>query len=160
GAVLIHPRRLDPSDPNSRAENESEYFLVVREGVEVIALPPRAVDLPSLAACWVEANIRSATLGTDADIVIPRSSVTGIWTEPFGAAIKGEAHFKLKGEGLTGFTVIVPSLLRRLELAILENPDQLGRFYLDLTKARSTADIEIKRAAGDACGEEIALQPF
>ena len=48
GAILTQPRQLDASNPNSRSENESEYFLVVREGVEVVAPPPRAIDWPFL----------------------------------------------------------------------------------------------------------------
>lgn len=160
GTVLIQPRRLDPSDSNSRAENESEYFLVVREGVEVVASPPRAVDLSSLVPCWVEANIRSLTLGGDADAIISQNFVTGTWAEPFGSVVKGDSHFKLEGEGVAGFTIVMPSLLRSLELTILENPDQLGRFHIDFSKARSTADVEIKRSAGDTSGDLLALQAF
>ena len=160
GAVLTQPRRLDPSDENSRAENESEYFLVVREGVEVVALPPRAIDLPSFANCWIEANVRAAGSSADEDTLATRESVCGSWTEPIGAAVKGEVHFKLEAEGLAGFTVVVPAFLRTLELASLNNPDHLGRFYLNLANTRNSADIEIKRAAGEYPGADPEFDEF
>lgn len=152
GTVLTQPRKLDANDPNSRAENESEYFLVVRKDVEIVPTTPRVVDVASFLASWVEANIRSITSGTDEDTIVPRSSATGAWAEPQGAVVKGETHFKLEGEGLAGFTIAVPSLLRRLELTILENPAQLGKYQLNLANVRSTADIEIRRAG------ELALE--
>ncbi|MGI9067834.1 MAG: ATP-binding protein [Pyrinomonadaceae bacterium] len=160
GALLTQPRKLDPADPNSRSENESEYFLVVREGVEVVAPAPRAIDLYSFAACWVEANLRSIAADTDEDAIAPRGSITGSWAEPVGSAIKGEAHFKLEGEGVSGFTVIVPSLLRRLELSSLEHPDQLGRFHLNLGNVRNTTDVEIKRSATEVATGSLAFENF
>ena len=122
----------------------------MREGVEVVALPPRAIDLPSFANCWIEANVRATGSGADEDAVTSRESICGSWTEPTGAAVRGEVHFKLEADGLAGFTVVVPSFLRTLELASLNNPDHLGRFYLALTNTRNSTDIEIKRAAGEA----------
>jgi DNA phosphorothioation-dependent restriction protein DptH len=160
GALLTQPRKIDPVDTNSRSENESEYFLVVREGVEVVAPAPRAIDLYSFAACWVEANVRSIAANTDEDGIAPRSSITGTWTEPVGSAPKGEAHFKLEGEGVNGFTIIVPSLLRRLELSSLEHPDQLGRFQLDLANVRNTTDVEIKRSATEVATGGFAFDSF
>jgi DNA phosphorothioation-dependent restriction protein DptH len=159
GAVLTQPRRIDPNDPKSRFENESEYFLVVREGVEVVALAPRAIDLYSFLTCWIEANVR-ALAGDDNDDLMARGSVTGSWTEPIGSAVRGDAHFKLEGGGMTGFTVVVPSLLRRLELTTLENPDHLGRFQLNLAKARSTAEVEIKRAGSEFSSHSSILEEF
>jgi hypothetical protein len=160
GAVLTQTRRLDPANPNSRAENESEYFLVVREGVEVVAPPQRAVDVPSFLTSWVETHIRSRAAITDDDAVGSRETVTGTWTEPVGSAIKGEVHFKLEGEGLAGFTIVVPSILRRLELSILENPDQLGRYQINLAKVQDATDLQIKRSAIDDIPRSLSLDSF
>ena len=160
GAILTQPRKLNPSDSASRSENESEYFLAVREGVEVVAPPPRAIDLQSFASSWVEANLRSSTAETDEDALARRDTVTGTWAEPIGAVIKGETHFKLEGEGFAGFTVVVPALLRRLELTILENPNQLGRYHINLSKARNTFDVEIKRSLVDDSAPGNDLENF
>ena len=160
GAVLTQPKPLDSKDESGRKENESEYFLVVRDGVEVVAAPPRAIDLPSFGNCWIEANIRTGGSVTEEDQVASRQTVTGSWAEPTGAAVRGEAHFKLEGEGLAGFTVVVPSFLRKLELANLENPDHFGRYYLVLSDVRSATDIEIKRASGEAPGGGVELDRF
>ena len=159
GAILTQPRKLDPTDPRSRSENESEYFLVVREGVEVVAPPPHAIDVASFAASWVEANIRSISSDGD-EPVAAIDAVTGVWAEPIGSVVKGETHFKLEGEGFAGFTVVVPAMLRRLELAILDNPDQLGRYHINLAKARSTSDVEIKRSLVDDSPPGIELERF
>ncbi len=160
GAILTQPRQLDASNPNSRSENESEYFLVVREGVEVVAPPPRAIDHSSFLVCWIEANVRSAGSTVADDAMSPRGAVIGAWSEPIGSAIKGETHFKLEGEGLAGFTIVVPSLLRKLELSIIQNPEDLGRLQLDLSKARTTADVEIKRSHFEELAAGPSLEPF
>ena len=137
-----------------------KYFLAVREGVEVVAPPPRAIDLQSFASSWVEADLRSSTAETDEDALARRDTVTGTWAEPIGEVIKGETHFKLEGEGFAGFTVVVPALLRRLELTILENPNQLGRYHINLSKARNTFDVEIKRSLVDDSAPGNDLENF
>lgn len=149
GAVLTQPRRLDPSNEGSRSENESEYFLVVREGAEVVMPPPRAIDLPSFTNCWSEANVRAGATDSDEEAIATRDSLTGSWAESTGANVKGDVHFKLEGEGLEGYTIVVPAFLRTLELVSLSNPDQCGRFSLNLANVRSSADIEVKRAVGE-----------
>lgn len=159
GAILTQPRKLDPTNPSSRSENESEYFLVVREGVEVVAPPPRAIDFASFTASWVEANIRAISSDGDEPIAA-RNAVTGSWAEPIGSVVKGETHFRLEGEGFAGFTVVVPALLRRLEVTILENPDQFGRYHINLSKARSTSDVEIKRSLVDDSPPGTELEQF
>jgi DNA phosphorothioation-dependent restriction protein DptH len=159
GAVLTQPKKLDPMDPHSRGENESDYFLVVRKDVEIVPATPRAIEVPSFLVSWVEANIRSITAGGE-DALTARDAVVGTWAEPLNAPIKGEAHFRLEGDGFAGFTISVPSLIRRLEATILENPDQLGRYQLNFAKMVSGTEIEIRRAPSDSYRHDESWKEF
>jgi hypothetical protein len=159
GTVLTQPKKLDAADPHSRTENESEYFLVVRKDVEVVAATPRAIEVPSFLVSWVEANIRSMA-GSEEDPLASRDSVVGLWTESLSSQIKGEAHFKLEGDGFAGFTIAMPSLLRRLEATILDNSSQLGRYQLNFAKTSNGSDVEIRRAPCDLDFQSAAWKRF
>lgn len=160
GALLTHaPRRVDASDPTSRAENETERFLVVRgaEGVEPDEV--RATFAASLLDAWVRVAQRS--LGPKQREPVPnRAEVRGEWDEPMGAPLKGDVHFELRGDGFTGFSVIVPSLLRRIEKEILQHPDQLGVYTLSFVDARSLSDVEVRRKEVVSLGDSPEATVF
>jgi DNA phosphorothioation-dependent restriction protein DptH len=143
GALLSNPRRIDPDDPASRFENESELFLVLRGGAgdDVEPQPTRAVFATSLGDAWLLGASR--LLGQkDGTAELPaRGDVRGLWQEPVGAPPRGDVHFQLEGAGLEGYAVVVPAMLRRLELEFLGHPERLGGLQLDLTQARTPADL-------------------
>lgn len=146
GALLTHaPRRVDDKDASSRAENESERFLVVR-GADADVEPDdvRATFAASLLDAWVRVAQRSLN-AKPREVVADRNVVRGEWDEPMGAPLKGDVHFELKADGFTGFSIIVPSLLRRIEREVFEHPDQFGTYALSFADARSLSDVEITR---------------
>lgn len=156
GALLTHaPRRIDEKDATSRAENESDRFLVVHgatgDGVEPEDI--RATFAASLLDAWVRVAQRSLR-ARQRDAVPARDSVHGEWDEPMGAPPKGDVHFELKGDQFNGFSIVVPSLLRRIEKEILEHPDQLGLYALSFIDVRSLADVEVKRKEAAVLGED------
>jgi len=144
GALLNgSPRLIDPSDPSSRAENESERFLVLREDVVTTPDDTRSVYVPSILDAWMRVALKN--LGAKSKDTVPsRRSVHGSWDEPAGAAPRSDVYFELETEGFAGFAVAVPSLLRKIELLLLRNPDQIGRHQLALTNVRSASDIQLK----------------
>jgi hypothetical protein len=60
-----------------------------------------------------------------------------------GTPIRGDVHYALEGAGLEGYAVSVPAILRRAELAVLEDPRATAPLRIDLTRATSPADLEI-----------------
>lgn len=144
GVLLTESRRVDEGDPNSRAENESDRFLVVRGNVVVEDKDIRAVFVSSLLDAWVQYSTRLLSKGTKEEL-LERDKLRGQWDEPIGTLPKGDVHFELKTEGVAGFSILVPSMLRKLELEILAHPDQLGFLRLTFEDGRRTSDLEIKR---------------
>jgi hypothetical protein len=160
GALLTAEHKLNASDPNSRSENESEYFLVVRKGVEVEAPQSRAVPTDSFTDAWALASTR-ALAGRGGDGVPGRIGISGAWQEAIGAAPRADAHFALSGPGVTGYTVIVPGLLRKLEVEILSQPDRLGCFQISVADNRSLADaVVLLRQAEPLPAENGAFSAF
>lgn len=142
GALLTAKRRLDTEDDNSRAENESEPFLVVREDVLVDDPSFRAIFVPSLLAAW----IRGAAKAIDGNADVPRrNAMTGSWNQPIGASVKGDAGFEIEADGFNGYTVLVSGLLRKIETLLLDNPRTLGLWQMSLAAARTPGDVEIVR---------------
>ncbi|MGE0403683.1 MAG: hypothetical protein AB7T06_43655, partial [Kofleriaceae bacterium] len=144
GALLTKPLRVDGADPNSRVENESERFLVVR-GKEVDLVPEevRSTYASSLLDAWVRVATRA--LGAKKRSVVPeRAAVRGEWDEPMGAPLKSDVHFELKGDDFTGFSIAMPSLLRRIERDVLQHPDTIGVYSISFLDVRSLADVEFK----------------
>lgn len=144
GALLTKPRRIDEDDPNSRAENESERFLVVR-GKDTSLVPEevRAVFVPSLLDAWTRVATKALS-GRKREPAPERSTIHGAWDEPMGTPLKGDVHFELNAEGFGGFSIVVPSTVRRIERDILEHPDQLGVNALSFLEVRTLADVEVK----------------
>jgi len=144
GALLTKPRRADEKDPNGRAENESERFLVIRgKEVELVPEEIRSTYASSLLDAWV--RVASRALSARKRGVVPeRAAIRGEWDEPTGAPLKGDVHFELKGEDLTGFSIAMPSLLRRIERDILQHPDSIGVYSLSFLDVRTLADVEFK----------------
>jgi DNA phosphorothioation-dependent restriction protein DptH len=144
GALLTKPRRVDEEDPNSRGENESEWFLVVR-GTDVNVVPeePRSIFCSSLLDAWMRVATKSLG-GKKRELVPERAAVHGEWDEPMGAPPKGDVYFELKSEGFTGFSVVVPSTLRRIEREILEHADKLGVYALSFIDVRTVSDVEVR----------------
>ncbi len=159
GAVLTRPRHIGDGD-SGRAENESDRFLVVKDqDVDVEERDVRAIYVSSLMEAWTRAAARA--LGAKRREVPPeRAKARGSWAELVGAAPKGDAHFELSGDDLAGFSVVVPALLRKIELAFLEHPDELGIYGMSFAGARSPADAELKRREPVSLGDEPSVQAF
>ncbi|MEA2919060.1 MAG: hypothetical protein QOJ15_11141 [Bradyrhizobium sp.] len=144
GALLTSPRRIDPKDETSRAENESEPFLVVREEVVIDTPDERASFVPSLLAAWLRGALKA--LGNSTREPVPsRSSITGSWNQPVGASVKGDVRFDLETDGFHGFAVVVPGLLRKIEVTFLNSPRALGLYAMALAQARTAGDVELVR---------------
>lgn len=142
GNLLTTPRPLDPDDEKSRAENESDYFLVTRD--EDIEEPePRAVFASSLTDAWASLTMRS--LGSNTPSPPPAmAALHGRWSEPLRAPTRGDVRFRLEGAEAGGQTIVVPGLLRKVEVEILAHPEHLGLYRLDLAVPR-LADVVVQR---------------
>jgi hypothetical protein len=144
GALLTTPRRIDPKDDTSRAENESEPFLLVKDEVVIDDPEVRATFVPSLLAAWLRGALKALD-GKSRETVPELRSLTGSWNQPIGASVKGDVHFDLDTDGFHGFAVVVPGLLRRIQVTFLENPHALGVYQMALGQARSPGDLELVR---------------
>jgi DNA phosphorothioation-dependent restriction protein DptH len=144
GALLTTPRRIDPKDDTSRAENESEPFLVVREEVVIDDPDVRATFVPSLLAAWSRGALKALD-GKSREPVPTRHDLTGSWNQPVGASVKGDVRFDLETDGFHGFAVVVPGLLRKVQVEFLTSPRALGVFQMALGQARTPGDIELVR---------------
>lgn len=160
GALLTRPRRVDEEDPNSRAENESERFLVVHgSDVDIVPEEPRSIFCASLLDAW--ARVTTKGLGAKKREVVPdRAAVRGEWDEPMGAPLKGDVYFELKGEGFTGLSIVVPSTLRRIERGLLENADRLGVHSLSFLDTRAVSDVEVKMREPTSLGSGPDVDAF
>jgi hypothetical protein len=142
GNLLTTVGKLDPRSPSSHAENESEYFLVVRGETEVEEPEPRAVFATSLLDAW--AAMAARALGGK-ERVDPQnmSGLYGRWAEPMKAPTRGDVHFALEHSDGAGQTVVVPGLFRKVEAEILVHPDQLGLYRLNLAVSK-LADVAVE----------------
>lgn len=143
GALLnASPRLIDPEDATSRAENESERFLVLREDTIPQPADSRSVLVSSLLDGWM--HVAAKALGRKTQDELPSiGDANGAWDEPVGAAPRSDVHFELESPGFAGLAISVPSLLRKIQLAILQNPKRIGKHYLSLSRVRSAADVEL-----------------
>lgn len=144
GALLTTPRRIDPKDETSRAENESEPFLVVRDEVVIDDPDVRATFVTSLLAAWLRGALKALD-GKTREPVPHRSALTGSWNQPVSASVKGDVRFDLETDGFHGFAVVVPGLLRKVEVAFLNSPRALGVYAMDLDQARTPGHVELVR---------------
>jgi hypothetical protein len=157
GALLTRPRRIDEDDPDSRAENESERFLVIHgKDTSVVPEDVRAVFVPSLLDAWIRVATKALS-GKKREPVAERSGVRGTWDEPMGAPLRGDVHFELSSEGFNGYSIVVPSTLRRIERDILEHPDRLAVSALSFLEVRTAADLEVtlKERVSLGAGPEV-----
>ncbi|WP_158626543.1 hypothetical protein [Corallococcus interemptor] len=161
GALLTRPRRVDPGDESSRAENESERLLVVREGTPIEDPDVRAVFMGSLLEAWTEAAARVLGSRSRKGEALPkRGEVRGAWDVPVGAPVRGSAHFELKSEGFAGFSVVVPALLRRAELDLLTHPERLAVYALSFREARTLADVQLESREALTLGQGTEVEEF
>ena len=144
GSLLTTARRIDPKDDESRAENESEPFLVVEEEVLIDDPDVRATFVPSLLAAWLRGALKALD-GKTREPVPSRSELTGSWNQPAGASVRGDVRFDLETEGFHGFAVLVPGLLRAVEFEFLNSPRAMGVYQMTLGQARTPGDIELVR---------------
>ena len=101
----------------------------------------RAVFASSLLEAWV--SVATKCLGPATREAVPvRSAVRGTWDEPVGAPPKGDVHFEFSGEGFAGYAAVVPALLRRLELGLLEHPEHVGWHDITFVDVRKLEDVE------------------
>lgn len=143
-----------------RQENESDPFLVVRGRIEVEPPEPRAIHVASLLDAWTELSARA--LGARGRIVAEpdHRKMSGKWRESADAPVKGDVHFGLEqGVDTSGFTVLLPGLLRRLELEILSHPEPLAGYEFSLKVAR-LADVRLERRELPAVDERPQLDRF
>lgn len=159
GALLTTPRRIDPKDDSSRAENESDPFLVVRDEVVIDEPDVRATFLPSLTAAWLRGALKALD-GKVREPIPSRRELTGSWNQPAGASVKGDVHFDLETDGFHGFAIVVPGLLRKLELEFLNNPRALGVYQMALGHARNPGDVEVVRKEKSNIDELPGLEAF
>lgn len=143
GTLLTTPRRIDPRDEISRAENESEPFLIVREEVVIDDPDVRATFVPSMLAAWLRGALK--TLDGTSREPVPARKLTGSWNQPVGASVKGDVRFDIETEGFHGYAVVVPGLLRKTEVAFLSSPRVLGVYQMALDSARTPGDVELVR---------------
>lgn len=143
GALLTTPQRIDPRDENSRAENESEPFLVVREEVVIDDPDVRATFVPSLLAAWLRGALKA--LDGKSREAVPNQGLTGTWNQPVGSSVKGEVRFDIDTDGFHGYAIVVPGLLRKIEVAFLSHPRALGVYQMALGPARTPGDVELVR---------------
>lgn len=159
GAILTTPKRVDPRDEASRAENESEPFLVVKEEVATDNDDARATFVPSLLAAWIRGALKALD-GSGREPVPNRAELTGIWNQPVGASVKGDVRFDLQADGFHGFAIVVPGLLRKVEIALLNNPRALGVYAMALGDARTPSDVELVRKEQPALEGVACVEPF
>lgn len=156
GTLLTTPRRIAPRDETSRAENESEPFLVVREEVVIDDPDVRATFVPSMLAAWLRGALKA--LDGKSREPVPARELTGSWNQPVGASVKGDVRFDIETEGFHGYAIVVPGLLRKVEVAFLSSPRALGVYQMALGSARTPGDVELVRKEtseleGLACAE-------
>jgi hypothetical protein len=156
GALLTTPKRIDPRDETSRAENESEPFLVVREEVVIDDPDLRATFVPSMLAAWLRGALKA--LDGKSRENVPSRELSGSWNQPVGSSVKGDVRFDIETESFHGYAVVVPGLLRKVEVAFLSNPRALGVYQMALGSARTPGDVELIRKEqfdldGLACAE-------
>ncbi|MFT3769609.1 MAG: hypothetical protein QM820_29590 [Minicystis sp.] len=152
GALLTLQRRLDDEDERSRAENESEPFLVVRDAVEVVPDEVRATFVASLLEAWTA--VAAKLLGGKQREPVPdRGALRGTWDQVIGAPPKGDVRFELTGAGFAGYTILVPALLRRLEISLLEHPEHVGLHGISFVDVPKLEDVQIKRHDNDDLGQ-------
>jgi DNA phosphorothioation-dependent restriction protein DptH len=159
GALITTPRRIVPNDDTSRAENESEPFLVVREDVVIDDPEVRATFLPSLLAAWLRGALKALD-GKTREPVTSRSDLKGSWNQPVGASVKGDVRFDIETDGFHGFAVVVPGLLRMVEVNFLNNPRALGVYSMSLGEARTPGDVELVRKAQSALDGILGVEAF
>lgn len=158
GALLTTTRRID-QDETSRAENESEPFLVVHEEVVIDDPDVRATFVPSLLAAWLRVALKALD-GKRREPVPDRSKLSGSWNQPIGASVKGDVRFDLDADGFHGFAVVVPGLLRKVELTFLESPRALGVYAMALGQARTPGDVELVRKEQADLEDILGVEDF
>ena len=140
GTLITTPQHIDAGDPKSRLENESEPFLIAQEKTEVVETETRAMPVPSLMDAWVAASTRPKT-----DDRFDLAKVHGAWSELPNASVRGDTHFRLEGEVLSAYAIVVPGLLRKFEFQVLKAPDQLGAYKVRLDNIRRQSDVNVER---------------
>jgi DNA phosphorothioation-dependent restriction protein DptH len=151
GAVLTKQMNIDPSQATGRKENESENFLVVF-GSTVVDPPdePRAAFVNSLMDCYFGLRGKALLTQSKTKEESPKLELlTGEWDTPSSGATRSEVFFELSTTGAAGRTVRMPGLLRKIELTILENPQNLRGYHLNLRNARTVADIAVENRSRD-----------
>ncbi|MGL3104615.1 hypothetical protein [Bradyrhizobium sp. BR 1432] len=159
GTLLTTPRRIDPKDESSRAENESEPFLVIRDEVIIDEPDVRATFVPSLMGAWLRGALKALD-GKVREEVPGRAGLTGSWNHPVGASVKGDLRFNIETDGFHGFAVVVPALLRKIEVTFLDNPRDFGVYSMVLGGARTPGDVELVRKETADLSNIPAVKPF
>ena len=141
GALLTQRRPIDPEHPQGRSENESDYFLLTRGSTEIEPPQPRVIHVPSLIDAYAAISARNIGSKSAEDPPNLRTA-TGCWNQSVQSSVRGDVYFELRGEPWVGYGIVLPGLFRKLELTILDHSDQLGFLRLELSEAKSIADLQ------------------
>ena len=111
---------------------------------EVETPEPRLIRVPSLLDAYlaVAGRVRRSA---EAEELVERHSITGAWDQPLAASLRGLVHFELEGNTWQGYAIAVPAVFRRIEISILDHPEQLGALRMDCVEARNSADLVVER---------------
>lgn len=154
GAVLTTSRRADPANVSSRAENESEPFLLAKADTVTVEADVRTTLCPSLLAVWARTSVR-ALMAKPQEAPPARRQIRGAWSQPVGASVKGDVRFEIETDGLSGYAIVVPGLLRKIQATLLQHPRALGVYAMALADARTPGDIELVRKEAAPSGADM-----
>ncbi|MGK4008380.1 hypothetical protein WMF31_37560 [Sorangium sp. So ce1036] len=157
GTVLTE---IDTTSATQRAENESELFLLMRGDVPVASDQPRAVRTMSFSDAWCVVALKATEADKDGEPLPARAELTGAWDQPAGAAVRGDVTFTFDNPGANGLTIVLPGLLRQLEYEVLEHPEHMGMYRLELAGVRSLSDAKPKRRVTAPVPTDPTTQAF
>ncbi len=69
-------------------------------------------------------------------------------------------HFTFDNSGANGLSIRLPGLLRKVEIASLEHPEQFGWYRLDLTQARVLSDVSVDARWKEGTPDDALTQSF
>lgn len=145
--AVVHGEKIlrDPRNPDSKRHYESEDVWLWVPDVNKNDVPPaepvRNMTVESFAEAQLLARLAAIDRGNDPfdSGLAPRTEHTG-WATAKGK--RAEATYNIVYDAQTRFTVSVSNRLRQIESDTLRQPENLGRWRLNLTRGRDWAGIE------------------
>lgn len=149
-----------PAADGGRADNESPLFLVLRDGGDVTGPQQRAVKTTSFSDAWCSVASKPVDPKGHGAPRPQREELTGKWDLSVGAAVQGDVHFTFENSGANGLSIRLPGLLREVENASLEHPEQFGWYRLDLTQARVLSNVSVDARWKEGTPDDALTQSF